>query len=179
MGNKTIQVILKRKSVRSFTDEKIDNGTIDLILKAGMAAPSAMDCRPWRFIVIDDSALLLDIGNNIENSPYTKEASCAIIVLGDVKVQYGGEDALFWVIDCSAATQNILLAVESLGLGAVWTAIYPDETKVSYLRTLLNIPNNLIPLNVIPFGVPGKNPEPKNKYKKDLIFRNTLFSADE
>ena len=147
MENEALQVIFKRKSVRSFRNSMIDEDTIDLIMRAGMAAPSAMDCRPWRFVVIDDPDLLKDIGGNFENSVYTKEAACAIIVLGDLKAQLGGEDALFWLIDCSAASQNILLAIESLGLGAVWTAVFPDKTKISYLRSLLNIPENLVPLN--------------------------------
>ena len=159
-------VIKTRKSVRKFDpSKKVSDETRQTILKAAMCAPSALDKRVWEFVVVRDAALLAAIA---EKNPYSRVgngAQAAIIVCGKQEQQGGG----LWVCDCAAASENILLAAHALGLGAVWTALYPDETRAGAIRELLAIPEGYMPLNVIPIGYPAENPEPKDKWNPDKI----------
>ena len=131
-----------------------------------MSAPSAGNERPWQFIVVKDKEKLALIS---EVSPYagmTKNAPLAIIVCGDLSQErFKG----FWVQDCSAATQNILVEVTDNDLGAVWLGIYPLEERVEYLKKLLNVPEHVIPFSVIPVGYPAQEPETPNRYDESRI----------
>lgn len=170
--NQTIEVILNRKSVRKYTESSIEKDKIELILRAGMAAPSACNVQPWDFVVVDDEKVLKELG---ENNPYAKmllNCKLAIVVCGNLEKTMEGEGQQFWIQDCSAATQNILLAAESLGIGAVWTAVYPSEDRMKSVSQILSLPNNIIPLNVIPMGYPSENQNPKDKYIENNIHLN-------
>ena len=101
-----------------------------------------------------------------------KKASCAIVVCGDLKLTLEGTSQEYWIQDCSAATENILLAAHSMGLGAVWCGIYPGKERIEKLSNLLSLPENIIPLNIIPIGVRDKEQEPKDKWKEDRIHWN-------
>ncbi|MDR0407759.1 MAG: nitroreductase family protein [Campylobacteraceae bacterium] len=163
-----LSVIHSRKSVRNFEDgnKVIPKETLDTIVKAAFAAPSAVNWQPWHFIVINERALL----DNLGSLPYAKmlyKSSAAIIVCGDTQVS-----ELYWIVDCAAATQNILLSVEALGLGAVWTAVYPHDERISFVKKLLHLPDNIIPLNVIPVGYPSGTNKPKDKYKPQKVHMN-------
>jgi nitroreductase len=161
-----IDNIMNRKSVRQFEREKISSENLDIIVKAGFAAPSAMDQRLWSFIIIDDSSILNALAEKLPYAKMLKEAGAAIVVCGK-------EDKdLFWIMDCSAATENILLAAQALKLGAVWTAVFPDKTRVDFVREILGIPNEYTPLNVIPIGKPKGDAKPKNKYDETKLHRN-------
>lgn len=146
--------IKSRKSVRKYKNIKIDNKIIQDILYAGMQAPSAGNEQPWNFIVLRDKKIMKKI---MEFHPFSHAlitADVAIIVCGDKqKEKFEG----FWVLDCSAATENILLAAESNGLGAVWLGIYPIEERVNKLKSLLNLPENIIPLSIVPMGYSDEN----------------------
>jgi nitroreductase len=161
-----IDVIMKRKSVRSYERGKISDKHLQTILKAGMAAPSAMDKRPWEFIVIDDYAVLDALAEKLPHAKMLKEAGAAIVVCGREDKEN------FWITDCSAATENILLAVEALKLGAVWTAVYPDKERIAAVSKILNIPKGFIPLNVIPIGKPKGVTKHKNKHDLKKIHTN-------
>lgn len=160
-------VIFKRRSIRKYTQEPVSPEDIEYILRAAMAAPSARNLQPWHFIVIEDRELL----NKIPDiQPYTKmlyEAPLAIVVCGDKKVSEN-----YWVQDCSAATQNILLAATSRGLGSVWCGIYPRETRYQALMELLDLPEHIIPLNVIAIGHPAEEKPPANRYDKSKVHYN-------
>ena len=162
-----INNIMTRTSIRQFTNQPIPKDTLDLLVKAGMAAPSAVDKRPWAFIVINDRATL-DSLNAIKPYFNLKTATAAIVVCGDLnKTEEQVKE--YWVQDCSAVTENILLAAHAYGLGAVWCGVYPGEEIVAGVKRILSIPENVIPLNVITLGHPDENPQPKDKFNKDDI----------
>ncbi len=157
-----IEVINTRRSIRKFEDKKVTDELVQKILAAAMNAPSAGNEQPWQFIVITDRSILEKIS---KIRPFT----LGILVCGDLTLEkYQG----LWMIDCSAATENILLAVHSLGLGAVWTGIYPMQDRIEKYRKLLNIPVNVIPLAFIPIGYPAQKPPLQDRFKKDRIHYN-------
>lgn len=164
--------ILTRVSVRHFTAQKPTDQQINLLLQAAMAAPSAVNRQPWAFIVVDDPELLRQIGEALPNSRVQNGAQVAIVPCGDLTKTMDGEAREFWIHDTSAATQNILLAAHAMGLGAVWTAVQPGADRIAATRAILNIPEHLIPLCIIPVGYPDEQPEVKQKYTEDNIFYN-------
>ncbi|MDR2385779.1 MAG: nitroreductase family protein [Tannerella sp.] len=167
----TLSVIHSRKSVRNFIQGKtVPRETLDTVVRAGMAAASAVNLQPWQFIVIDDRTVMDSLAAGLPYAKMLYHASAAIVVCGDSTVKAG--EFAFWEFDCSLASGNILLAVEAMGLGAVWTAVHPDKARVSTVRKILHLPENIIPLNVIPIGYPAGNDKPKDKYKPDKIHWN-------
>ncbi len=170
--NDTLKTIFARKSVRSYKQEPIAKDRLEMLVRAGMAAPTAVDKRPWEFIVVTDRAVLKQLAEALPYAKMADRASAAILVAGDVKKQWGGPESDYWIMDCSAATQNILLAAESMGLGAVWTAVYPENDRVRAVRRILGIPSHVVPLNLIPVGVPAGPERPKDKYDPKQIHWN-------
>jgi len=173
--NECIKTLLTRRSVRLFTGAPVPKETLELILKCGMAAPSAVNIQPWAFIGITNRKTMDLLGEKLPFAKMIFQAGAAIVVCGTPK-KPGRVDALaartgekYWVQDCSAVAENILLAVHSLGLGAVWTGVYPDEDKMTNVQTVLNIPKEIIPLCVIPIGVPADNKQALDKYKPENI----------
>jgi len=164
----TISVIHQRKSVRNFTGEPVTAEHLEILLQAAMAAPSAVNCQPWEFIVVTNRNTLDTLG---EALPYAKmlfQAGAAIIVCG-VPAAAHKHLAEYAVIDSSLASENILLAAEALGLGAIWTAAYPYPDRMNSVRTILHIPTEIIPLNVIPVGHPTGVDIPKEKFNSRKI----------
>jgi len=159
---------LGRRSIRRYTGEKIPEDLITKLLKTGMAAPSAHNKQPWHFIVVDDSEILKKIPAYHPYSKMLENASHAIVVLGDTDIQSTG----FWVQDCSAATENILLAAHALGLGAVWLGVYPNESLVENTRKLFNIPSHVTPLCIISLGYPKEAKPPRENYDPKRVHRN-------
>ncbi|MFD3156800.1 nitroreductase family protein [Haloimpatiens sp. FM7330] len=158
--------ILNRKSIRKYKDIKVSEEIVEELLRAGMQAPSAGNEQPWEFIVLRDKAIMKKI---TEVHPYSKmllNTDVAIVVCGDKsKELFKG----FWVQDCSAAVENILLAVEGKGLGAVWLGVYPLKDRVDALKDLLNLPKSVIPLSIIPIGYPDEQREAVNRFDKTRI----------
>jgi len=128
--NETMKTIFARKSVRNYNESTIPKETLELLVKAGMAAPTARDKRPWEFIIITDKAVLKKLTDALPYAKMGEKAGHGIVVAGDMEKQNGGTDSPYWIMDCSAAVQNILLAAESIGLGAVWTAVYPNADRI-------------------------------------------------
>jgi nitroreductase len=159
-----LSVIMGRKSVRNYTGDAIGRPDLEKILRAGMAAPTAMNKRPWNFVVVTDRAMLHKMEAGLQGAPMLKHAGAAIVVCA-VRAKAFKEITEFAVIDSTLASENILLAAEALGLGAVWTAAYPDPATMDFLRKTLNIPADIIPLNVIPIGKPAHKEQPKDKWE--------------
>ena len=174
-----LEVIMARTSIRSFTGEAVSREQLETILKAGMAAPSAMNVQPWRFVVVTDKEKIAQVfGSGFRGEMFT-QAGAVIVVCGQTTMMrkpFGQPDApetevpnMFWFEDCSAAAQNILLAAKALGLGAVWTAGYPAEERIAPIAQALEIPAGVVPLCIIPVGVSAEDPEPKDKWKPENI----------
>ncbi|NLO90349.1 MAG: nitroreductase family protein [Clostridia bacterium] len=161
-----MEVIFQRRSIRRFTEEKVSDELVEKLLQAAMAAPSAGNQQPWEFIVIRDK---LTFENIMQMHPYStplKEADVAIVVCGNTSREiYKG----YWVQDCSAATQNILLEAQYLGLGAVWLGVYPVEERVLGLTNLLNLPQSVIPLSVIAIGYPAEQKGPVDRFDEAKV----------
>ena len=170
--NDTLKTIFARKSVRAYKNEPVPRETLEMLVRAGMAAPTAVDKRPWEFVVVTDRAVLKQLAEALPYAKMADRAAAAIVVGGDVRKQWGGMESDYWIMDCSAATQNILLAAESLGLGAVWTAVYPEDSRVRAVRQILGIPSHVVPLNLIPVGVPAGRDRPKDKYDPKQVHWN-------
>lgn len=169
-----IETIMTRTSIRSFTDKAVSADTIEMLLRAGMAAPTAVNKQPWHFVVINERAKLDELGGNGRQSQMWHESTLAIAVCGNMDKALEGPAQAFWVQDCSAATENILLAAKALGLGAVWTGCYPMEERMANVSQVLNLPENIIPLCVIVMGYPNEQPEPKDKWKPENVSYNTF-----
>ncbi|MBF0483394.1 MAG: nitroreductase family protein [Candidatus Omnitrophica bacterium] len=170
--NPTLQTIHSRKSVRQYTGQPVERDILTTIMQAGMAAPCSRGQCCWSFIAVDDSAMIEKLNNGLPYAKMLETAKHAIIVLADLNLAHGGTEAPYWIQDCSATAENILLAAESLGLGACWTAAHPRPERVEFLKTTLELPDHIIPLCVIAIGHPKDAPKPKNKIDNSKIFWN-------
>jgi len=159
--NPTLKVIHSRKSVRHYIGRKATKEDLLTLVKAGMAAPTAVDRRPWAFVIITDKAKLEELEEGLPYARMLTKSGAGIVVCGVLEKALPRE---VWVQDCSAATENILLAAESMGLGAVWTGAYPSRERMDHIRKVLLIPDNIVPLNVIPIGYPAGDENPKDKF---------------
>lgn len=168
------QTILSRTSVRAYTDQKVEKDKIEKLLRAAMAAPTAVNKQPWHFVVIEDKHVLEQIAEEIPTAKMAARAPLAITVCGDMKKALDGEGRDFWVQDASAATENLLLAAHAMGLGAVWTSVYPIKDKMEATRALLNLPETIVPLGTIVIGYPKEKPLPKDKWKRENVSYNTF-----
>ena len=164
MTNKAIDNIMTRVSVREFTGEKISAEQIDTLLRAAMAAPSAINKQPWAFIVVTDEQIISCVGEALPYSRCSNHPACAIIPCGDLSKAIEGEMGAFWINDVSAATENLLLAAHAMGLGAVWTGLHPDMKRAALVQEMLGLPEHIVPLCVVPVGIPAENPAVKDKY---------------
>jgi len=161
-------VIHARKSVRNFTGAAVNKADLEKIIKAGMAAPTAANMQPWSFIVINERKILDDLAAELPNAKMLTKAGAAIIVCTEPDKANGKSQDLA-IIDASLAGENILLAIEALGYGGVWTAAYPYVDRMKHVKAVLNIPDKVIPLNVIVIGVPAGEDKPKDKYREGKI----------
>lgn len=169
VGGDALEVIHSRKSVRNYLDKPVSKADIETLLRAGMAAPSAGMRRPWVFVVVTDKDKLAALAALMPYGKMLNHAGAAIVVCGRKDRFLPGEDAEMWVQDCSAATENILLAAEATGLGAVWLGVYPVKARVDGVRKTLALPEQAIPLNIISVGWPTGVDKPKNFYDAKQI----------
>jgi len=158
-----LTIIRSRKSVRNYTGEPISKEEIDKILHAAMAAPAAIHMLPWKFIVVTEKTKLKNLAEGLPFANMLVKAGTAIVVCAVPREAATGSWE-FAVLDCSCASENILLAAEALGLGAAWTAVYPDKDLMSFVRKELAIPQYVIPLNIIPIGHPSGEEKAQDKY---------------
>lgn len=160
--------IFNRKSVRSFTSEPVSQEHIEAMLKAAMAAPTAVNYQPWRFVVVTDRAQLDAMAEILPYAKMLRQAPLAIVVCGET-TWFEGRENPYWQQDCSAATENLLLAAEALGLGAVWTGVYPNMQLAEPLGEFLGLPETVQPLCAIPIGHHDGTTKPRDKWKPENV----------
>lgn len=160
--------VLSRRSIRRYTGQPVDDATVERLLRAGMAAPSAGNQQPWQFVVIRDKASLTQIAGWHPYAKMLPSAPVAVLVLGDPGNARWG---VLWPQDCSACVENMLIEAELLGLGAVWLGIHPLPERESALRELLGIPEQVIPFAIVPFGWPQERKGPSDRFDEWRIHR--------
>ena len=159
----TLDCIFSRRSVRKYTGDDVADEQITRLLEAAMAAPSGKNTQPWEFVVVRDRSVLDAMAKGLPYAKMLQYAPVAVIVCGDET------KSSYWYVDCSNAAQNLLLAAEDAGLGAVWTAAYPYQDRMSVCSELLGLPENIKPLCVIPVGHPAVHAEPAKRFDSAKI----------
>ncbi|MDE6695710.1 MAG: nitroreductase family protein [Muribaculaceae bacterium] len=172
INNNAYQNILTRTSIRNFSNKPIKDELKSALLHAGMSAPSGVNKQPWEFILIDNTEILKQLAETLPYAKMTALAPMAIVVCGNSERFLEGDDSTLWVQDVSAASENILLAAHALGLGAVWTCLYPHPDRMESTSRILHLPNSIVPFNLIPIGYPSKTHAPINKWHPERIHYN-------
>jgi len=166
MGEELIKTIFSRRSIRKYTEQSVPEEHVTTILEAAMAAPSASNKKPWHFVTVTERDTLNRLADAHKNAKMLQEAPLCIVVCGDESVS-----PRFWEQDCSAVTQNILLAAQALGLGSVWCGVHPSEERVRDISEILRIKGPVKPLNLIAIGYPAEKKEPRTQYDETRIHR--------
>ena len=172
MNHDLIQLIMTRTSIRAFQNKPVSDETVEQLLKAAMAAPSAKNSQPWSFIVIRERALLEKLGESLPNAKMTATAPVAVVICGALDKALPGEAHDYWIQDAAAATENFLLAAHALGLGAVWTGVHPISERIMILKNALRLPENVEPFCLIPFGYPAVPAAVKDKWDPSIVHQD-------
>jgi len=165
-----LKCLMTRRSVRKYRPGRIPEAKLRKILEAAMNAPSARNQQAWQFVVVGDRDILNRITEVHPYSQMLKQAGLAIVVCGDIKAEVARG---YWVQDCAAATQNILLAAHALGLGAVWLGVFPREERVRGVQRILKLPRHVIPLSIVSLGFPAEKPSSAKRYQADKVHYET------
>jgi nitroreductase len=161
-----LETILTRRSIRRYTDKTIDDSVFIDLVKAAVSAPSAGNQQPWQFIIIKDKEKLGKVLEFHPNAKMLLDAQGALLICGDLsKEKHKG----YWVLDCAAATQNILLAAHTNGFGACWLGIYPREERVAGMKSLVSVPDHVIPFALVSLGVPDEEKNPSDRFDESLV----------
>jgi len=159
--------VLERRSIRKFLDTPVPEEHITTLLKAGMSAPSAGNERPWHFVVIRERSILDAVANFHPYARMMTQAPVAILVCGDPELE---RSKGFWVEDCSAAAENILVEAQEIGLGSVWLGIHPREDRVANMRRLIaRMPEHVIPFALLPVGYPAEAKRPSDRWDETRV----------
>ncbi len=173
-GNAAYMNILNRVSVRRYLDKPLTDGQLTAILHAAMSAPTGVNRQPWEFVVVNDPKLLAELADALPYAKMTAHAPAAIAVCGNKERLLEGDDSVLWEQDLSAASENILLAAHALGLGGVWTCLFPHSDRMEAVGRILNLPEQFIPFNLIPIGYPDRDHQPMDKWHPDRVHLNRL-----
>ncbi len=165
----TLETIHTRRSIRTYLDQPVPTELIQKLLAAAMQAPSARNQQPWQFIVIDDRAILAKIPRIMPNAAMAGKAPLAILVCGDLSLE---ESEGYWVVDCAAAVENMLLAAHALGLGAVWCGVYPRDKRMEGLRQLIGLPKNVIAHSLVVLGYGAEQVPAEDRYRPERVHHN-------
>lgn len=173
-----MKAILDRRSIRKYTNEKVSDRDVRMLLMAAMEAPSAGNEQPWEFILVTDKNIMARIMEFQPHSKMLKKAPLAIVICGNtenvvenkkLRKKYKG---VFWYLDCAAAVENILIEAQYLGLGAVWLGIYPIKDWINGIKELFNLPDQIIPFAVVSVGQPAEKKKSGNRYNDKKIHLN-------
>ena len=162
--------LVGRRSIRRYEDRPLDDATVQALLEAAMAAPSAVAKDPWRFVVVQDKAMLARLAAGLRNGRFLADAGLGIVVCGDLSAAHDQQES-YMLQDCSAAIENILLAAHMLGLGACWLGAHPRQSRVSHLRGVLGIPESITPVSAISVGYPAQTKEARTRYHEGWVHR--------
>ncbi len=162
----TLQTIVERRSIRKYSGEKVTDEQINELLKAAMYAPSARNTRSWHFIIIKDRSLLNEIPKFHPYSAMLSGASLAVLVCGDLQLEPSPE---YNALNCSAATQNLLLAAHALDLGAVWLGVYPRAERMNGFLNLFRLPQHILPINLISIGYSAEEKPAPQRFESGKI----------
>jgi nitroreductase len=165
----TLKAILTRRSIRKYSKKNIPEEYYEVLLKAAMHAPSARNRQPWHFIIISDRGILKRLADVCPSWKMLEEAASAIVVCGDKNLE---EAESFIIQDCSAATQNILLAAHELELGSVWLGVHPREDRLKPLAEILHIPGHILPVSMVSIGKPDESREQPDRYNIERIHQD-------
>jgi nitroreductase len=164
-----LEAIHTRRSIRKYQDKPVPAELIDKLLAAAMSAPSARNQQAWQFVVLSDRHLLTQMPQIMPNAPMVARAPLAILVCADLSLE---KSAGYWVVDCAAATQNLLLAAHALALGAVWCGVYPRKERMDGLHRLLALPENVIAHSLVALGYPAEQPGQVDRYRRERVHHN-------
>jgi nitroreductase len=167
-SNDSLSFIFRRRSVRVYSPGAIGDEMVHRLLEAAMAAPSAMTTDPWRFVVVKEPASLAKLALALAGGKMLSSAALAIVVCGEIDAALDRQLS-YLLQDCSAATENLLLAATALGLGACWVGIHPNEEAGRNTKQLLSLPGSLIPMAAIALGLPGEQPEPRTRFNARYV----------
>jgi nitroreductase len=162
-----LDIIFKRRSIRVYQNKEVSQETLTLLLQAGMAAPSANNGQPWEFIAITEKDRMDRFRGKLKYGNYN--APAAIAVLANLKIARHISSSRYWVQDCSAAVENILIAAAGLGLGTVWIGSYPKEDAMAIEREILGIPDSIFPLALIYVGYPDEERPARTQYEQSRV----------
>ena len=166
-----LDCIFGRRSIRLYTDKSVDEESIQTLLQAAMAAPSARACDPWRFLVLTQRNVIDSVSELLPYGKMLKMAPLAIVVYEDITKAHS-QSLSYMLQDCSAATENILIAAHVLGLGGVWLGVHPNEDRMAGIRKLFTLPEEIIPVNVLSIGYPAEVKEPRTRYNAEYVHHN-------
>ena len=164
-----LDAILSRRSIRRYIDKPVSTEEITELVKFAMYAPSAVNKQPWHFIIITDRSILDEIMKFHPHAGMLSQAAAAVLICGDEELAH---TPAYWPVDCSAATQNFLLAAHGKGLGAVWLGIYPREERISAMKSLMNLPEHIHPFSLISIGYHAEAPRVPERCKPERIHLN-------
>ena len=170
--NPKLQFIFQRRSVRKYQDQPLSEETLTDLLEAAMAAPSAVAKDPWNFIIVKKRDTLNQLAEFMPNAQMLKQAPAAIFVCGDIQ-RANAQQESYMLHDCSAATENILLAATALGLGSCWLGVHPRQERMAAVRKVFNLPEGIIPVSGIALGYPAEQPEPRTRFRSAFVHRET------
>ena len=165
-----MEAIFTRRSIRKYTEEPIPASIIHELIEAAVSAPSAGNEQPWQFILLTKRDILHEIPRFHPHASFVKDAQQAILICGDLSREtFEG----YWMIDCSAATQNLLLAAHAKGLGACWVGIYPRQERIKKLKELLRVPDHIIPFSLVALGFPAEEKQREERYDEERVHVDT------
>ena len=166
--NPKLSYMFSRRSVRSYKPLDVEENLVRDLLEAAMAAPSAVAKDPWEFVVVRDRGMLARIAEGLPNGKMLADAPIGVVVCGDIRRAHDGWLS-YLLQDCSAAIENLLLAANTLGLGACWLGVHPREERVAHIRSLLSVPDEVIPVAAIAIGWPAESHEPRTRYREAAV----------
>ena len=160
--------IFGRRSIRAYTSQPVSDEAVQKMLEAAMAAPSAVACDPWRFVVVKNRKMLSAIADALPHGKMLTSAALSIVVSGDLEAAHDNQLS-YLLQDCAAAIENLLLCAHLLGLGTCWVAVHPREQRVKSLQAILKLKEQVIPVACIAIGYPAETKEPRTRFNPNFV----------